>query len=77
MILIADSGSTKTDWRLWNKDTNEVLDYSSKGLNPYFVNSAEIALEVQNIIPSEYVSTIRYIYFYGSGAAHSIQKNCS
>jgi len=36
-ILIADSGSTKTEWILVNKE-GEKQDYYSKGLNPYFMS---------------------------------------
>jgi len=69
MILIADSGSTKTDWRLWNPDNNDVFAYSSKGLNPYFVDSAEITKVVQSSIPSENLEKISHVYFYGSGCS--------
>lgn len=74
MILIADSGSTKTDWRLWNPDNNEVFAYSSAGLNPYFVNSKEIASVLNSTIPSHYIDSISHIYFYGSGCGSENSK---
>ena len=37
MILIAESGSTKTDWRLL--DGQKVAQTETIGLNPYFVDS--------------------------------------
>lgn len=75
MILIADSGSTKTDWRLWDPVNNDVFSYSSKGLNPYFVSSGEIATVVGNTIPSENIDKISNIYFYGSGCGSADSKN--
>lgn len=74
MILIADSGSTKTDWRLWNPDNNEVLEYSTIGLNPYFVNSIEIASVLKSTIPVKYIELIRQVYFYGSGCSSKESK---
>jgi len=39
MILIADSGSTKTDWRLIDQSGETLLDFSTMGFNPYFHSS--------------------------------------
>ena len=41
MILIADGGSTKTDWRLI-KDGREYKKIQTSGFNPYLVGSDEI-----------------------------------
>ena len=38
MILIAESGSTKTDWVLVN-DENQVTMYKTMGFNPFFHSS--------------------------------------
>ena len=41
MIIIADSGATKTDWRVIDKGV--VIDeLQTIGFNPYFVSSTEI-----------------------------------
>ena len=42
MILIAESGSTKTDWVLVN-DENQVTMYKTMGFNPFFHSSEFIA----------------------------------
>lgn len=42
MILIADSGSTKTDWRLID-DNKQIHQFSSQGINPYFQTSEQIS----------------------------------
>ena len=40
MILVADSGSTKTDWLLKISD-DEVRQFRTAGLNPYFLSEKE------------------------------------
>ena len=69
MILIADSGSTKTDWTVI-KDDNTTFTIQTKGINPFFQSEEEIAAEIENNLlqhlPS---STFSGIYFYGAGCA--------
>lgn len=69
MILIADSGSTKTDWRLIVAE-NEARSYSTSGLNPYFVNSDEITCELEKeLVPFISNNKVRAVFFYGAGCA--------
>ncbi len=69
MILIADSGSTKTDWRLIITE-NEIRSYSTSGLNPYFMNSEQISLELEKeLVPFISNSKVRALYFYGAGCS--------
>ena len=67
MILIADSGSTKTDWVLWDKEKNQSSNHQSKGLNPFFVDSEEIAETLKSTFTEEELENIKKIHFYGSG----------
>ncbi|MGJ1269000.1 N-acetylglucosamine kinase [Sphingobacterium spiritivorum] len=67
MILVADSGSSKSDWILDLPDSKP-LTFSTKGLNPFFVSEKEIERvlkEVPEIIP--YADEIKEVYFYGAG----------
>jgi N-acetylglucosamine kinase-like BadF-type ATPase len=74
MILIADSGSTKTDWRL--SDGNSVYSFSSKGINPYFNTPEQIIQELHNSALKEYKSQISVINFYGAGlTGETIKEN--
>lgn len=74
MILIADSGSTKTDWRLI-AGKNEVCNIQTIGFNPYFIDTEEIIKVLKDtLIPYLFDHKIRKIYFYGSGCS-TIQKN--
>lgn len=65
MILVADSGSSKTHWQFISKD--ETVAYETIGLNPYFVNSAKVA-EVFN--PSIDLSKVEKVFFYGAGCSN-------
>jgi N-acetylglucosamine kinase-like BadF-type ATPase len=62
MILIAESGSTKTDWRLLNQDQ---VCYTSIGLNPYFVNADRIAAEISHFMSK--IENLKEVHFYGTG----------
>jgi glucosamine kinase len=68
MILIADSGSTKTNWALLK--SNKPVYYNSKGYNPYYINSDAIVKSVCESFKS--VSdrdSIDKVYFYGAGCS--------
>ena len=68
MILIADSGSSKTDWRLI--DGEQITQYSCKGLNPDFNRSDKVKLEVEAVFKDKVVNkAVDFIYFYGSGCS--------
>jgi glucosamine kinase len=68
MILIADSGSTKTDWVLL--DENNQLRYKTIGYNPYFINSESIYHSLaEQLIPQFEPRTVQSIYFYGAGCS--------
>jgi glucosamine kinase len=73
MILIADSGSTKTDWVL--TDANSRYKYRTVGYNPYFIDSENIyrSLE-QKLIPHFNPSEVKHVYFYGAGCSTNENK---
>jgi len=73
MILIADSGSTKTDWRLI--DGNKLISRSTKGLNPYHSSGEEIDAELDKLDLEGNELNIREIHFYGSGVANEAMKD--
>lgn len=71
-ILIADSGSTKTDWVLLDSDKHIVLQYQTIGFNPYFQSSEDIYNEIKNtLIPvlHDQLHTIQQIAYYGAGCS--------
>ncbi|GGF19082.1 BadF/BadG/BcrA/BcrD ATPase family protein [Echinicola rosea] len=66
MLLIADSGSTKTDWRLVDEEGNTIDAVQCKGLNPYFLTESEIARIIQNEV-APVAKGIEKVIFYGAG----------
>ncbi|MBC7693939.1 MAG: hypothetical protein H7141_00685 [Burkholderiales bacterium] len=76
-ILIADSGSTKTDWVLL--DNNKVIvSFQTIGFNPYFQSSEEISAEIKaSLMPilKDHISNLTHISFYGAGCSSSEKIN--
>lgn len=74
MILIADSGSTKTDWRLV-KDSGEIIQAKTQGLNPFFKSTEDCKVTfMQELLPQlddVGVVEINRIWFYGAGCSSS------
>lgn len=73
MILVADSGSTKTDWRLINGQSI-LSQYICSGLNPHFHSSETVFEEVKKTFDEAIASQIEEIHFYGSGASTDDKK---
>ncbi len=77
MILIADSGSTKTDWR-WIDDSKKIHQFATQGLNPYFQTSSEIADILRSeLVPQLPLSTLNFelsTFFYGAGCEADSKK---
>ncbi|MBU8892422.1 MAG: ATPase [Bacteroidales bacterium] len=69
MILVADSGSTTTDWVLLDHE-KIISSFKTSGFNPYFIQSQDIYKEVKSKTPKIFeVNEITNIYFYGSGCS--------
>ena len=66
MILVADSGSTKTEWKII-KNGNPEKSLFSAGINPYFLTSDEIYDLLKKEIPEISGKSFDKIYFYGTG----------
>ncbi len=75
-ILIADSGSTKTDWVLL-QGSRMVKRLKTIGFNPYFQTRDQISLEILNNLKPHIayeLNDISAIYYYGTGCSTS--DNC-
>ena len=67
MMLIADSGSTKTDWCVI-LDNTPIKRIGTKGINPFFQSEEEIQQELtHSLLPQLPEGTIDSVYFYGAG----------
>lgn len=72
MKVIADSGSTKTDWSVLSTSGSVLSTFTTQGLNPYHQSSdliaatlGEVSARVEACRP--YDSGELSVYFYGSG----------
>ncbi len=73
MILVGDSGSTKTDWRLI--ENNQILSqHSCEGLNPHFHTSDTVLEEIKICFDLELSDQITEVHFYGSGCSTEEKK---
>ncbi len=74
MILIADSGSTKTHWCVI-KNGKEFKQVYTKGINPFYQNENEIRHELEmHLIPEVTNLSITKIFFYGAGCSFPEKK---
>ncbi|GAB4001880.1 ATPase [Spirosoma daeguense] len=67
MLLIADSGSTKTDWRLI--DTQDRADaIQTDGFNPYYQTTEQMVATLQaQLVPQLQSDAVTDVFFYGTG----------
>ncbi len=66
MLLIADSGSTKTDWQLVDDEGKAVVKAKTEGLNPYFLSSQKISDIISKLV-LPHVTEVDKVFFYGAG----------
>jgi N-acetylglucosamine kinase-like BadF-type ATPase len=71
MILVADSGSSKTDW-LIDIPGQQQQGFTSAGINPYFLSEKEIVkiLQTQCADIVKKAGKIDEIYFFGAGCSN-------
>lgn len=70
MFLIVDSGSTKADWVLTNLEEYPLLEFRTRGINPFFLSAKDIIKilqQTQEIQP--YLKDVTEIYFFGAGCS--------
>lgn len=73
MILVADSGGSKTDWRLLKKD-GTIGQAHTLGFNPYYQPIEHLRTMVKDsLVPQVAGEPVEQIFFYGSGV--SSEKN--
>ncbi len=70
MILIADSGSTKTDWACTSENGGNVIRFKSLGYNPNYISGEEIRNDILANLPAGFpVKDVKEVYFYGAGVS--------
>lgn len=75
MILVADSGSTKTEWRLIDKQKN-LRSFHSIGFNPFFMDKETMAEKMKEAFGQGFLfGEVSKIFFYGSGCSNDEKKS--
>jgi len=70
MIIIADSGSTKSDWILVDKKGNPIGNFQTIGFNPFFHNEDFVEEKTnQNKELINYANEVESVFFYGAGCS--------
>jgi glucosamine kinase len=68
MIIIADSGGSKTDWRLI--ETNGTIGQANApGFNPYYQPIDDLKKNVQELLIPKIKEQVNKIFFYGAGVS--------
>ncbi len=69
-ILIADSGSTKTQWCLLAGNKKKMI--STQGISPYFLNDESLGkILSEELLPKTGNLHIDEIYYYGTGCSNT------
>ena len=75
MKLIAESGSTRTEWALV-EDNHLVQRVFTEGLNPFFQTRREISRSVRLGLPESFFKKkLVQVYYYGAGCSSYEKKN--
>lgn len=83
MIAIADGGSTKCDWVLFDTNGSSSFKARTRGLNPSMLKKKEIETRLyESMDLSDFRRLVTEVYFYGAGCgtpkfAGFLEKNLS
>ena len=70
IILIADSGSTKSDWLAIDENGEVLAQFNTMGFNPYFHSSDKVESELKGTGAMMAIAEIiDKTYFYGAGSS--------
>jgi N-acetylglucosamine kinase-like BadF-type ATPase len=74
MIIIADGGSTKTNWCLITDEQKKVY-FNTEGYNPYFSSAAYIIQSLKENLPTDLqIEKITEVNYYGAGCSVDDKK---
>ena len=73
MIIIADGGSTKTNWCLLNEKGQKIY-FNTEGYNPYFSDTDYIIDSLSKTMPLDIAyEKVKEVHYYGAGV-HNEEK---
>lgn len=73
MIIVADSGSTKTDWRICLSD-GTFDQRETGGLNPNFSSADDFSQSLQTAFDTLDKSQVKEVWFYGAGCGNELNQ---
>jgi N-acetylglucosamine kinase-like BadF-type ATPase len=74
MIIIADGGSTKTNWCLVTDEQKKIY-FNTEGYNPYFVSETYIINSLKEGLPTDLqIDKITEVNYYGAGCSVEDKK---
>lgn len=68
MMLIADSGASKTDWRIIDRE-GKIEQAQTIGFNPYYQPIEHFDQEVREVLMPQIKQPIDKIFYYGTGCS--------
>lgn len=74
MIIIAESGSTKTDWRVWHNAEKQIT-FVTGGFNPNYHQGAALSAMIEEVSHQADISQATSLFFYGSGCSSPMAVN--
>lgn len=75
MILIADSGSTKTDWAFLTQGGEEYTTFRTEGINPVLLSDEQIIEMLRSLVSKHlHGARVTAVRFYGAGC---IPEQCT
>ena len=76
MILIVDSGSTKTDWIALGKNGDELFSTQTLGLNPQMLSNEILNERIKNNFDIyKNRKNVEKLFFYGAGCGVESTQN--
>lgn len=66
MILLADSGSTSTDWRLIDA-SGQITSFKCEGMNPFIVDEPTMTEVIAKTFAATDRERVAEVHFYGAG----------
>ena len=76
MILVVDSGSTKTDWIALDNNGNEIFSTQTLGLNPQMLSNEILNERIKNNFDIyKNRNSVNKLFFYGAGCGVESTQN--
>lgn len=75
MILLIESGSTKTAWRYITQANEAFESFESAGINPYYQTTDEIREAQAEMLQKIRGMNLRFVYYFGTGITDESKRD--